>query len=101
MDITPDQLRKAREALGIGESTTLRQIRLAYRARWQEYHPDTSKGTERVDNERLAELKRSYDILIRYCEEYEISFDKKNAATHEYDHIMKFYDGWIGDIKKK
>jgi DnaJ-class molecular chaperone len=91
---------KSRKALGIGESASIRQIRSAYRALWQEHHPDTGGAGGGGDRERLAELKRSYDILIRYCEEYDISFDEKNAATHEYDHMMKFYDGWLGDLKK-
>ncbi|HPA72156.1 MAG TPA: DnaJ domain-containing protein [Spirochaetota bacterium] len=93
-------LEKARDVLGIDENATINRIRSAYRALWQERHPDTGGAGGDGAMERLAELKRSYDILIRYCEEYEISFDKKNAATREYDHMMRFYDGWIGDLKK-
>lgn len=98
-DLSAEMIQRARDVLGIGESATIRQIRSAYRALWQEHHPDI-RGEESPGHDRFAELKRSYDILMRYCEEYEISFDRKNAATHEYDHLMRFYDGWLGDLKK-
>ncbi len=99
MELTPALIQEAREILGVGEWATIREIKSTYRALWQKCHPDTRNAANGQENERFAELKRAYDILMQYCENYVISFKEEKVRAQEYDHYKKFYDGWLGDLK--
>ncbi len=46
-------------------------------------------------------MKRAYEIIIRFCEGREISFVDEMKETQDYDHVRRFYDGWLGDLKEK
>ena len=100
-DITPEMVDAARTVLGLGEGATISEIRSVYRVLWQQLHPD--RGGKKGENEKLAELKRAYDIIMKFCENYEISFYSGNVknAKKEYNYLMRIYDGWLGDLKKK
>ncbi|MBN2160120.1 MAG: J domain-containing protein [Spirochaetes bacterium] len=99
MDINDDMILKAKAILCIGEPTTIRKIKSSYRKLWHKNHPDKRADNDDETHERLAELKRSYDTLMQYCENYEISFNNKEKGPRGYDHAMRFYDGWLGDLK--
>ncbi len=101
INFMPDEIKRAREVLGISEKSTIREIKSAYRNLWYKHHPDTGKADNDKDNAQFTEMKHAYDTIINYCENYEISFSPEKTRSKEYDHMTRFYDGWIGDFKKK
>jgi len=99
-----NQIDKARNILGLGEDATMEEIKDAYRTLSLQYHPDRCKGKEkRRCEEMMKELNRARDIVMAYCVCYRFSFKekdvKKNVMGREmYEHLKRFYDGWLGDL---
>lgn len=51
----------------------------------------------------MKEVNRAKDIVMMYCAGYRFSFKekdvKKNVMDREtYEHLKRFYDGWLGDL---
>jgi len=96
------ELMDACEILEISERASINEIKDSFRRLSIEYHPDTTSDI--VQTEKFLELKKAYDLLMEYCFSYEISFyEEKNKSTKDKkrDHVMRFYDGWLGDIKEE
>lgn len=63
-------IEQAGQLLELGEQASLSEIKQAYRRLCKRYHPDHSKGKERMNAERMYRLTEAYDLLMRYCEAY-------------------------------
>ena len=57
---------EARELLDLGTSTTLEEIKKAYRAKAKRHHPDTA-ATDREIKIDMHRLTEAYQILLAYC----------------------------------
>ena len=70
--MTGKQWRKimaAKELLGLGESATLAEIKLAFRSHSKLHHPDLAGDTS--DNqEKMLQLNEAYQTLLSYCENF-------------------------------
>ncbi len=110
------------DILGVSPTATLKEIKLAYRQKCKEYHPDTNPGDNNrtclemmyIINEaysvlRVTESRREYDEMLKssgqyYCsgdtshvkEQSETSNNKDNTARpyddKEYDRFYDFVD---------
>ena len=95
---------EARKLLGLDKEATLAEIKVAYRKLSLRYHPDRCKNRNKKDcQEMFKKVSNSNDILVSYCGGYSYSFKekdvKKNAMGKEvYDHLKRFYDGWLGNL---
>ena len=61
---------KARELLGLADRATLAEIKRAYYKLSKQYHPDTAGEDYAEGEEMMYKLTESYDLLMRYCEDY-------------------------------
>lgn len=64
---------QARKVLVLGEEATLEEIKKAYRALSQQYHPDTVhyKGDEKLTLEmtgKMRKVAKAYQLLTTYCQ---------------------------------
>ena len=86
--------------LGIPETSTLAQIKAAYRAQALKWHPD--KNPDRDTTELMKDINEAYSILsnvdarARYDKEYQFqqhvapkSFSKQASAPKDYDYDIQ------------
>ena len=98
------QIDDARRLLGLEEDATLEEIKKAYRALAQKYHPDKCKDEKKKECEKMfKKIGHANEILMGYCAGYKYSFKekdvKRNTMDREfYKHLKRFYDGWWGDL---
>ncbi|RXJ96549.1 molecular chaperone DnaJ [Arcobacter sp. AHV-9/2010] len=62
---------KAVEIFGIISTMSKKDIKKRYLKLSKKYHPDVEGGS----NEKFIELKKAYDILQEYMENYSYSFE--------------------------
>ena len=98
------QVDEARKKLGLGAEATIGEIKDAYRKRSLTYHPDRCGEKEKQDNEEfMKEVNHAKDILMLYCAACRFSFEEKEVKKNlmgkaAYEHLKRFYDGWLGDL---
>lgn len=83
----------ARKLLGLGETATLREVRRAYKRLAKKKHPDA--GGSEIE---MKSLNSAYKLLLKYCEEFPVSFKKPDVeGQDDYEILVKrFYEDWIG-----
>ncbi|HII97824.1 MAG TPA: J domain-containing protein [Methanoregula sp.] len=67
-------VRQAADILGIAETASITEIRSRYRTLAKEWHPDVSGNGTDDTHDTMVRLNEAYEILIRYCLQYPISF---------------------------
>ncbi|MBN2453681.1 MAG: DnaJ domain-containing protein [Candidatus Omnitrophica bacterium] len=98
------QIDRARKILELGEDASLEEIKASYRKLSLEYHPDRHKKEAKKNCEsRMREINHAKDTIMKYCAGYRFSFKekdvKKNVMDRDtYEHLRRFYDGWLGDL---
>lgn len=99
-----EQIDEARKILGLNETASLEEIRNAFRSLVLKYHPDRCNDKDKkCCEEILKKINHAKDVIGDYCANYRFSFKesevKKNCMSkEEYEHLKRFYDGWIGDL---
>ncbi|MDD5574892.1 MAG: DnaJ domain-containing protein [Candidatus Omnitrophica bacterium] len=99
-----EQVDEARKVLGLGEEASMAEIKGAFRNLALRSHPDRCKDEERKRSEDMfKKINHAKDIVENYCANYRFSFKekdvKKNLMDREtYEHLKRFYDGWLGDL---
>ncbi len=94
----------ARTLLGLGEDATIEEIKEAHWKLSLRYHPDRCAGKDKGRCEEIMKnVNHARDIVMAYCAGYRYSFKekdvKKNSMDREYyEHLKRFYDGWLGDL---
>jgi len=68
------EVKRARATLGLGQEASLSEVKGAYYALAQEYHPDAQPGDSAADlsaqpqaGERFAQIAAAYQLLSNYC----------------------------------
>ena len=98
------EIAEARKILGLEETATLEEIKKAYKRLVLKYHPDRCKDENKKECEDMFKKTcHTNDILMAYCAGHRYSFKekdvKKNTMGKEtYEHLKRFYDGWLGDL---
>jgi len=92
-----DDIDKARKLLGLPDEASLREIKEAYRNKAKKYHPDRySQEKREVYERKMARVNRAYKVLLRFIEEYKISFKKEDVNKNNPDRdVIRFYKDWL------
>jgi DnaJ-class molecular chaperone len=99
-----EQIDKARKVLGLGEEASMKEIRESFRSLSLKYHPDRCRGKDKEHcRDVFKNVSHAKDLLESYCLNYRYSFREKDVkkntmSREEYEHLKRFYDGWIGDL---
>jgi len=64
--MTHQEVKGARELLGVGQEASLNEVKRAYYALAQEYHPDAQPG-DKAAEERFAQIVAAYQLLSNCC----------------------------------
>lgn len=98
---TFEQIKEARELLGLGEAATLKQLKRAYKRAANRYHPDKCRD---LDKARCAEvmkkLNKAYELITKYFADYSYSFREEEVA-HTYpdeEYMRKYKHRWFDSI---
>ena len=98
------EITEARDILGLKETATLEDIRSAYKRLALKYQPDRCKDQKKKEcEETFKQITHANDILMAYCAGYRYSFKEKDVRKNTldketYEHLKRFYDGWLGDL---
>ena len=72
--MTYQEIKRARELLGVGQEASLIEVKRAYYGLAQEHHPDAQPGDKVADlsaeaqaGERFAQIAVAYQLLTGYC----------------------------------
>ena len=84
------KISEARKLLGLPEAASLTEVKAAYRNLAKKYHPDTCKDTNAEIKEKIRQIIAAYHTLLSYCEEYRISFARK-----EVNQYLTGKDWWV------
>ena len=96
-----EDINNARRTLGLGETATLDEIKVAYRRLSLKYHPDKCADGDRQECEEMfKKINKANEILMSYCSSYRYSFaekDVKRATGEDFveDHTRRFYEDFI------
>jgi DnaJ-class molecular chaperone len=95
------EIEEARKLLELGEVSTLKEIKMAYRTLAHRYHPD--KHSNSVGEESAETMKRlnwAYKLLMDYCDNYKYSFGEEDVARTypNEEHLRTFKDRWYNSI---
>lgn len=84
-----DDFSKAVEMFGIISKMSKKDIKKRYLKLSKTYHPDLNGG----DSEKFLELKKNYDILQEYMDNYSYSFEEEEFKKQ----FPAFFDykNWI------
>jgi DnaJ-class molecular chaperone len=97
------QIEEARKILGLDEEASAQEIRKIFRDLVLKYHPDRCKEKDKKQNEEMIKkINHAKDIIEIYCANYRYSFKEKEVrkntmSREEYEHLKRFYDGWLGN----
>jgi len=100
-----NKIDRARKVLGLDERASIFEIKEAYRKLSLEAHPDKCKEKDKKKcEEKFKEINNANEILIGYCLSYKFPFkEAEDAETLEdmrtKEHMKRFYNGWLGDLK--
>jgi len=83
------EFEKAVDMFGILTRMSKKDLKSRYLKLSKKYHPDLNDG----DNEKFIELKKSYDLLCEYMNNYSYSFEIEEFK-HQFP-SFKSYKNWI------
>jgi len=98
------EIDKARKVFDLDEHATLKEIKSAYKKLVLKYHPDRCPDDKKKECEKMFKMiSHANDILMNYCASYKYSFAEKDVKRNvmekeEYEHLKRFYDGWLGNL---
>jgi DnaJ-domain-containing protein 1 len=70
-------IEEARKNLGLNKEVSISEINSAYDGLTKKYHPDLHSG-DALGEERFLVAKKSYDVLMKYCEHYLCPLEESN-----------------------
>ncbi len=89
------KLLEAKEIFGIMNFITLKEIKAKFWNLSHQWHPDKCKEDKNKCNEMIQKIKESYDILIEYCDKYQLSF--KEEDIKKYNDCEDYWVARFGD----
>ncbi len=70
-----EEITRAREVLGVTESTTLKHIQKNYRDLIKKWHPDRCR-------EKTSLILQAYKTIRDYCENYRFTFSREEIEKY-------------------
>lgn len=98
------EIDEARRILGLDKEASMEEIKGAFRDLALKFHPDRCEDKDKkCCEEMFKKVNHAKDIIVSYCANYRFSFAEKEVKKNtmskaEYDHLKRFYDGWLGDL---
>jgi len=95
-----NEINEARRLLGLGEATTLKEIKSAYRRLAHRHHPDKHGSPTAESEQMMKKLNQAYKLLMDYCDNYKYSFKEEDVARtypHE-EYMRKWRENWFNSI---
>ena len=91
-----EEINEARGLLGLGEASTLKEIKQAYRRMAFRHHPDRGEGDPERE-ERMKKLNWAYKLLMEYCAHYKYTFREEDIARAypEEEYLRRYAYGWF------
>lgn len=80
-----EELKEAKEILGLGDYVTLDEIKSKYRKLCKKYHPDTCDEDKAKCAEMFRKVDRAYKIIMEYCKNYRFSLKDEDLKKSSYD----------------
>ena len=82
-----EDLKKALEILSLPRFVSLKEIKIRYRQKSKEFHPDLNE-----DSSKMIELNEAYDFLKTYIENFRFTFEEDEVLKQfpEKNHARKF-----------
>lgn len=77
-----EEIRRAREVLGLGEAATLPEIKNRFRTLLKEWHPDVSGEDQEVRREKTIAIIQAYRVIMDYCAHYRFSFSREEVERY-------------------
>ena len=69
-----EDIEEARKTLGLRETSTLKEVKEAYRNLAKIHHPDKNGNAETMN-----EVSNAYNMIMQYIENYRYSFSQKEV----------------------
>jgi len=95
--MTAEAVRKAADIFGITDQASLNEIRSRFRVLIKEWHPDVTQEQKGKSEEMTREILKSYDILVEYCTNYQISFRMEDISEADTDFPTDYWMKRFGD----
>ena len=92
------QIKEAQKILQLDDTATLKEIKNRFYQLCHRWHPDKCKRSEKKSNDMIRKIKKAYDIIMDYCNNYRYSFEDyelKKYITNEEFWEMRFGDDWL------
>ena len=88
-----ERVDRARKLLGLGEESTLDEIKKTYRELARKFHPDRKKG----DQKKMQEINQAYENLLSYCDNYRypLSMERIKKEDRKSKLEERFKDDWL------
>jgi preprotein translocase subunit Sec63 len=77
-----DEIIAARDLLGLPEKASLEEIKVIYRNLMRKWHPDTCVEEKEKCKEMTQKIIAAYDIILKYCHQYKISFQDEEIKNY-------------------
>lgn len=84
-----EELREARDVLGIGEEATMDEIKEQFHRLIHRAHPDKSGTTgDTAGGDEARRIIEAYEKIRGYCREYRISFSRESVKRYQSDNEL-------------
>lgn len=95
--MSADAVRKAADTFGITDRASLNEIRSRFRVLIKEWHPDVTQEQKGKSEEMTREILKSYDILVEYCTNFQMSFRTEDICRTATDFPTDYWVKRFGD----
>ncbi len=75
----------------------MKQIKKNYKNLSIRWHPDTSTEDTKICEEMMQKVNLAYEIVLKYCENYEYSFEDKKVRMAEESDYGRWWQERFGD----
>ncbi len=87
-----EELKAAREILGLPEEATMTFIKERYRVLCRQYHPDVNQQ-DNASVIKMQEINNAYQLILDYCANYRYSFQQDQMR----DEAAEWWQQRFGD----
>lgn len=86
---THEEIRLAREILGLPEKATMDFIKERYRILCRQNHPDVHLDDSEDYVHKMREINKAYELILEYCNNYQFSFKPDDMEDNPEDWWQK------------
>jgi len=91
-----DEMKEALALLGVGERSSLREVRKLFREKIFTWHPDRCASTPEECREKSREIIAAYNKVVSYCENRYIDFSRNGNEDEMWEDPAEFWKKRFG-----